>query len=242
MSKRHCKIGTLLLFVTTGGLWASPSAGFVSQTFRTKIPDSINVNNQWDGPLFNLQIQSWNGPGWGFDIVQGTTEFAAAVTAPSQSGWHDHPTALTIGQVVQGTLWIQEKPDYGCLRAYPTGSIFFERSGGVHNNWNLDPTSPTVVRVIHFVQRTEAATRRDQPDPVSGSNAVAMQPPLCPPLAAGASMDRRGGIPLEHELIRTHGTLPVSGGRVSLNRVDVALMIGRDLVPWRMRLLRAGDE
>jgi hypothetical protein len=191
MSDRYCKIGTLrltaTLFVMTGALWASPAVGFVSQTFRTKIPDSVNVNNQWEGPLFNLQIQSWNGEGWGFDIVQGTTEFAAAVTSPSQSGWHDHPTALTIAQVVQGTVWIQEKPDYGCLRAYPTGSIFFERAGTAHNVWNLDATTPAVTRVIHFVPRTESATRRDQPDPVSGSNAVAMMPPLCPPVAAGSS-------------------------------------------------------
>src|SRR5207249_884963 len=104
-----------------------------------------------------------------------------AMGRPSQSGWHDHPTALSIGLVVQGTVWSHEVHNPNCLRAIPTGSVFFERSGEIHNNYNLDPRTSAVVRVIHFVDRNQTATRRDQPDPVSGSATTATSPPPpCP--------------------------------------------------------------
>jgi hypothetical protein len=100
-----------------------------------------------------------------------------AIGRPSQSGWHDHPTALSIGLVIQGTVWSQDARSPGCLRPIPTGSVFFERSGEIHNNYNLDPRTPAVVRIIHFVDRNQSATRRDQPDPVTGSATAASPPP-----------------------------------------------------------------
>ena len=70
----------------------------------------------------------------------------------------------------------------------PTGSVFFERSGEIHNNYNLDPRTPAIVRIIHFVDRNLTATRRDQPDPVTGSTTTASPPPApCPANAPAAS-------------------------------------------------------
>lgn len=167
-----------------GPLCATPSFGFSSQTFRGRIAENVGAH-QWDSsPLFTLLIQSSNDQ-WGFDVVQGTTEFAPAdaMGRPSQSGWHDHPTALSIGLVVQGTVWSHAAHNLNCLRAIPAGSVFFERSGEIHNNYNLDPRTPAVVRIIHFVDRNQTATRRDQLDPVSGSATTAAPPP--PPCPAG---------------------------------------------------------
>lgn len=172
-------------------LTATPPFGFTSTTFRGAIAGDVNAN-QWDpSPLFSLQIQS-SADQWGFDVVQGTTEFAAADASgkPSQSGWHDHPTALSIGLVVQGTVWSQEGSNPSCLQAIPTGSVFFERSGHIHNNYNLDPKTSAVVRIIHFVDRNQSATRRDQPDPLNNSTTTATAPPpVCqtPPSAADHS-------------------------------------------------------
>ena len=161
---------------------ATPPFGFSSQTFRGRISDNLGVH-QWEhSPLFTFLIQSSNDQ-WGYDVVQGTTEFAPvdALGRPSQSGWHDHPTALSIGLVVQGTVWSHDAHNTGCLRVMPTGSVFFERSGQIHNNYNLDPRTPAIVRIIHFVDRNLNATRRDQPDPVTGSATVASSPPApCP--------------------------------------------------------------
>ena len=99
---------------------------------------------------------------------------------PSQSGWHDHPTAITIGLVIQGTVWLHQGPNLNCARAIPTGSVFVERSGTIHNNYNFDPRSRAVVQVIHFVDRNEPAIRRDQPDQVTGDPMTATPPPPCP--------------------------------------------------------------
>ena len=171
---------------------ATPPSGFTSQTFRGKITGNVSAH-QWNpGPLFTLLIQSSNDP-WGFDVVQGTTEFAAAdpTGKPSESGWHDHPTALSIGLVVQGTVW-SHAAGTNCLRAFPTGSVFFERAGEVHNNYNLDQRSPAVVRIIHFVDRNLTATRRDRPDPVTGSTTASTPPPPPCPADAPASGDHSG--------------------------------------------------
>jgi hypothetical protein len=172
------------------GIWliaapahATPPFGFSSQTFRGRIADNVGAH-QWNpSPLFTLLVQSSN-EGWGFDVVQGTTEFAPAdaMGRPSQSGWHDHPTALSIGLVIQGTVWSHAK-GADCMRALPVGTVFFERSGEIHNNYNLDSTTSAVVRIIHFVDRNQNATRRDQPDPVTGSTTTATAPP--PPCPAG---------------------------------------------------------
>lgn len=175
----------VLIFTATGLaslLQATPPFGFTSQTFRGRIAENVSAH-QWNpGPLFTLLIQSSNEQ-WGFDVIQGTTEFAPAdaMGRPSQSGWHDHPTALSIGLVVQGTVWSHDAHELNCLRPIPAGSVFFERSGQLHNNYNLDPRTPAIVRIIHFVDRNQAATRRDQPDPVTGSaTAASPPPPPCP--------------------------------------------------------------
>jgi hypothetical protein len=173
-----------------GPVYATPPFGFSSQTFRGKIAENVGAH-QWNpSPLFTLLIQSSTDQ-WGVDVVQGTTEFAAmdAMGRPSQSGWHDHPTAISIGLVVQGTVWSHEAKA-NCLRAIPTGSVFFERSGEIHNNYNLDPRTPAVVRIIHFVDRNQSATRRDQPDPVTGSATTAgPPPPQCPADSTPAHTD-----------------------------------------------------
>jgi quercetin dioxygenase-like cupin family protein len=176
-------------FCLADPVYATSPFGFNSQTFRGRIAGDVGAH-QWNpSPLFTLLIQSSNDQ-WGFDVVQGTTEFAPmdATGRPSQSGWHDHPTALSIGLVIQGTVWSHEANNLSCVRAIPTGSVFFERSGEIHNNYNLDPSTPAVVRVIHFVDRNQAATRRDQPDPVTGSATTASPPPPpCPADAPAAS-------------------------------------------------------
>jgi hypothetical protein len=163
-------------------LSATPPFGFTSQTFRGRIAENVGAH-QWNpSALFTVLIQSSNDQ-WGYDVVQGTTEFAPmdAMGRPSQSGWHDHPTALSIALVVQGTVWSHDAHDPTCLRVIPAGSVFFERSGQIHNNYNLDPRTPAIVRIIHFVDRGLAATRRDQPDPVTGSLTAASPPPQpCP--------------------------------------------------------------
>jgi hypothetical protein len=165
-----------------GPLRATPPFGFSSQTFRGRITDNVGAH-QWNpSPLFTLLIQSSNEQ-WGFDVVQGTTEFAPmdAMGRPSQSGWHDHPTAVSVALVIQGTVWSHDAQHLDCLRIIPAGSVFFERSGQIHNNYNLDPQTPAIVRIIHFVERNQSATRRDQPDPVTGSTTSSATPPgPCP--------------------------------------------------------------
>ena len=176
-------------YLLAGTLYATPPFGFNSQTFRGRIAGNVGAH-QWNpSPLFTLLIQSSNDQ-WGFDVVQGTTEFAPmdAMGRPSQSGWHDHPTALSIGLVIQGTVWSHDAHNLTCVRPIPTGSVFFERSGEIHNNYNLDPRTPAIVRIIHFVDRNLTATRRDQPDPVTGSTTTASPPPApCPANAPAAS-------------------------------------------------------
>jgi len=178
----------LASFLLPGSVYATPPFGFTSQTFRGRIAENVGAY-QWGGPLFTLLVQSSNDQ-WGFDVVQGTTEFAPAdaMGRPAQSGWHDHPTALSIGLVIQGTVWSHATHNLSCLQAIPAGSVFFERSGEIHNNYNLDPRTPAIVRIIHFVDRNMSATRRDQPDPVTGSTtAASAPPPPCPANAPGAN-------------------------------------------------------
>ena len=50
-------------------------------------------------------------------------------------------------------------------------------------------------------------------------------------------------VALEHELIRARApTLAISPRQLGLNRIDVAAMIGRDLMTWGICLRRAGAE
>ena len=62
-------------YLLGGTLYATPPFGFNSQTFRGRIAGNVGAH-QWNpDPLFTLLIQSSNDQ-WGFDVVQGTTEFA----------------------------------------------------------------------------------------------------------------------------------------------------------------------
>jgi hypothetical protein len=170
-----------LTCLLSGLLYGTPPFGFTSQTFRGRITQNVSAHRWNPDPLFTLLIQSSNDQ-WGLDVVQGTTEFAPADATgrPSQSGWHDHPTALSVGLVIQGTVW-SHAAGASCLQAFPTGSVFFESEGQVHNNYNLDPRTPAVVRIIHFVDRSRTATRRDQADPATGSTTSSSAPPqACP--------------------------------------------------------------
>ena len=183
LSRTHARSATVLglLCLLTGTVHATPPFGFSSQTFRGKIGENAGAHQWSPGPLFTFLVQSSSEP-WGFDVVQGTTEFAPAdaMGRPSQSGWHDHPTALSIGLVIQGTVW-SHAAGSDCLRAFPTGSVFFERMGEIHNNYNLDRNTPAVVRIIHFVDRNQSGTRRDQPDPqTGGTTATAPPTAACP--------------------------------------------------------------
>lgn len=197
-------------------LHATPPFGFTSQTFRGRIAQNVGAY-QWDSsPLFSFLMQSSNEQ-WGYDVVQGTTEFAPAdVTGrPSQSGWHDHPTALSVALVIQGTVWSHDH-DANCLRPIPAGSVFFERSGQIHNNYNLDPRIPAVVRIIHFVDRNQPATRRDQPDPVTGSTTTAAPPPpACP--ADTSTANSGPGVPANR--IHLHSSPLAKRERLSLRMV-----------------------
>lgn len=184
---RSARIG-LVFCLLAGQAYATPPFGFSSQTFRGRIAGNLGTHEWNPGPLFTLLIQSSNDQ-WGFDVVQGTTEFAPmdSTGKPSQSGWHDHPTALSIGLVIQGTVWSHDAGS-DCLHPLPVGTVFFERSGGIHNNYNLDPKTPAVVRIIHFVDRNQSATRRDQPDPATGSpTTTGPPPPACPADTASGS-------------------------------------------------------
>jgi hypothetical protein len=175
--------------IMAGSLCATPPFGFSSQTFRGRIAEHVGTHQWGPNPLFTLLIQS-SGDNWGYDVVQGTTEFAPmdASGRPSQSGWHDHPTVWSIGLVIQGTVWSHGADNLNCLRALPTGSVFFEHSGEIHNNYNLDPRTPAIVRIIHFIDRNQTATRRDRPDPVTGSATTSAPPPgACPADAPTAS-------------------------------------------------------
>jgi hypothetical protein len=177
-SLTRCLFVTSLLVLSAATLPATPPVGFSSQTFRGKITSNVNAHQWNDNPLFTLLIQS-SADNWGLDLVQGTTEFAAADPVngrPSQSGWHDHPTVLSIAVVVQGTVW-SHAAGSDCLQVLPAGSVFTERMGQIHNNYNLDPRTPAIVRITHFVDRNQSGTRRDQPDPATGSTSIALPPP-----------------------------------------------------------------
>ena len=111
------------LWVLSAPLYATPPFGFTSTTFRGRITENVGAYQWSSNPLFTLLVQSSNDQ-WGIDVVQGTTEFAPmdSTGKPSQSGWHDHPTVLSIGLVVQGTVW-SHAAGATCLQAIPMGSV-----------------------------------------------------------------------------------------------------------------------
>lgn len=175
-------------FFLAAQAYATPPLGFTAQASRGRITENVGAHQWSQNPLFTLLIQS-SGDQWGYDVVQITAELAPmdAMGRPSQSGWHDHPTAITIGLVIQGTVWLHQGPNLNCARAIPTGSVFFERSGAIHNNYNFDPRNRAVVQVLHFVDRNETAIRRDQPDQVTGDPMNATPPTPCPAQASAAN-------------------------------------------------------
>jgi quercetin dioxygenase-like cupin family protein len=224
--RRYAPIAALA-FALAAPAYATPAFGFTSQTFRGKISENVSAH-QWNpGPLFTVLVQS-SSDQWGLDVVQGTTEFAAVDSTgrPAQSGWHDHPTALSIGLVIQGTVWSQAAGS-NCLRAIPVGSVFFERSGEIHNNYNLDARTPAIVRIIHFVDRSQSATRRDQPDPITGSTTAATPPP--PPCLADAA---GGG---SHSASIT-GSAPVSAATAA------GLAVANDYSEFQSARFTTGDQ
>jgi hypothetical protein len=82
--------------------------------------------------------------------------------------------------VIQGGVWIQEKPHLDCLTYYPAGSLFVEGIGHIHNAYNFDKKTPAVVQATWFLERYLPATRTDRPDQVTGdANVAAPPPPLC---------------------------------------------------------------
>jgi hypothetical protein len=171
-----------------------------TQKLRTPLPDGVigfqaqphfllMIGNPSDArPTGSAQTPSPKAPSHdappqgGYDLSEGINTFAPSVGGvPSQSGWHEHPTPIGFVQVLQGTLYEQAASNPNCLTVHPTGSVFLERRGDVHNVFNFDPNVPAVIRTAFFFDRTEVATRIDRPDPITGDPNVASPPPtgLC---------------------------------------------------------------
>jgi hypothetical protein len=168
-------------------LCATPASGFTAQAFRGQITQNVSAHHLSGDPLFMLLLHSSVGQ-QGYDVIQATAQFAPldSMGRPSQTGWHDHPTAISIGLVIHGTIWLHQDTKLDCARPLPTGSVFFQRDGTLHNVYNFDPATPAVVQVFHLIDRNEAALRRDQPDPITGDPMTATTPPPCPAGVAAA--------------------------------------------------------
>lgn len=170
------------LALLSGSALATPAIGYTSVSTRTPITSNL-YSTQWgQSPLFNFVLQT-SGDAWGYDLLHATNTFAPAAAdgTPTQSGWHDHPVPIGLVQVVQGGVWVQEQDATSCLTYYPTGSMFVESAGHLHNVFNLDKKTPGVTTATWFLERFLSSTRRDQPDPVTGNPTVASPPPtgLC---------------------------------------------------------------
>ena len=184
-----------VLAVPFGLALATPPVGMTSQaSFRS--PLKVNIySTQWGpSPLFNLLLQTSPGD-WGYDLVQGVGTFAAADASgtPSQSGWHEHPVPILLAQIVQGALWIQDKTRLDCVTYYPTGSVVIETKGYIHNAYNLDKKTATIIYTTSFRERHLTAGRIDYPDPITGDpNVASPPPPLCAdsPVPAAANAAR----------------------------------------------------
>jgi hypothetical protein len=153
--------------------------GYTTSNTRTPIPANLYATQWGDLPLFNFIMQSSNTT-WGYDLIHATNTFASASAdgTPSQSGWHDHPVPIGLVQVISGAVWIEEQSDLTCLTYYPTGSMFVEGSGHLHNVFNFDKKTPGVTLATWFIERSIASTRRDEPDPVTGNPTTASAPPM----------------------------------------------------------------
>jgi hypothetical protein len=178
-----CRLSAAItvLALSVGVAQATPDFGVTKQAFRNPIPMNV-YSSQWSpAPLFNLLMQSSSDQG-GYDVIVTTNTYAPvnAQGTPSQSGWHDHPVAIGFVQIVQGAVWTQEQPNFNCLTYHPTGSVLIERRGEIHNVYNLDKQTPAILVVTFLMERSEPATRTDQPDQVTHDPNVASPPPaLC---------------------------------------------------------------
>jgi hypothetical protein len=183
-----------LLAIALETALATPPVGMTSQaSYRSPLKLNIYVTQWGSSPLFNLLLQT-SSDAWGYDLVQGIGTFAAADAngTPSQSGWHEHPVPILFTQIVQGALWIQDKSRLDCLTYYPTGSIVLESKGYIHNAYNLDKKTATIIYTTSFRERYLTVGRIEYPDPITGDpNIASPPPPLCsdspvPPAAANA--------------------------------------------------------
>lgn len=172
---------TAAMTITVGSALATPRIGITSQAFRNPINVNIYASQWGSSPLFNLLLMT-SPDAWGYDLVNSVVTFdpASPDGTPSQMGWHDHPVPILFVQIVQGGMWFQEKPHLDCLTYYPTGSVLTESQGNIHNAYNLDKKTATILYVSGFVERYLPATRTDAPDPITGNANVASPPPgLC---------------------------------------------------------------
>jgi hypothetical protein len=183
MNMRKKTLGVLAgLALVSGSALATTQIGYTSQSTRTQINANIYTTQWAPSPLFNLLVQT-SDKTWGYDLIHATNTFAPASAdgTPSQSGWHDHPVPIGLVQVMQGGLWVQEQSALACLTYYPTGSMFTEAAGHLHNVFNFDKKTPAITLATWFLGRSLTSTRRDQPDPTTGDPNVASPPPtaLC---------------------------------------------------------------
>lgn len=170
------------LALFSGSALATPPNGFTSQSTRSKITSGLYASQWGQHPPFTILMLT-SPDVWGYDLIHATSTFAPASAdgTPSQSGWHSHPVPIGIVQVIQGGLWMQEQSNLGCLTYYPTGSVFTEADGHIHNVFNFDKKTPAVIVATWFLERYLPSTRMDQPDPTTGNANVASPPPpsLC---------------------------------------------------------------
>jgi hypothetical protein len=170
-----------VLAIPLGSALATDRVGITSLAFRN--PIKVNIySTQWGpAPLFNLLLQT-SPDTWGYDLATSMVTFAPATAdgTPSQMGWHDHPVPILLVTIVQGGLWFQERPHLDCLTYYPTGSVLTEAQGNIHNAYNFDKKTATILWVTGFVERYMPATRTEEPDPFTGDpNVASPPPPLC---------------------------------------------------------------
>jgi len=187
MSIKHMAAGLALLCSLRQPAAATPSFGqTTTPALRARIPRNATANHWGAAPLFNLQVQS-SPDNWGYDVVQVEASFAAADASgrAGSSGWHSHPAAITMVQVIQGTGGVVTAENRNCATIYTAGSVFFEQKGNVHHLYNMDTRTPLVIRVTFFVERSIAATRTDEAEPLTGSPMDNAPPPsaVCDPSA-----------------------------------------------------------
>ena len=172
-----------MLALSSTSAQATAAVGYTSVSTRTPINNNIYTTQWVPAPLFNFVIQTSN-TNWGYDLLHATNTWAVAPSAasPTQSGWHSHPVPIGLVQVMQGGIWMQEQDSPGCLTYYPTGSMFVESAGHLHNVFNFSTKTAAITLATWFLERYLPGTRVDQPDPITNDPSVASAPPtaLCP--------------------------------------------------------------